>query len=207
MGKYPVTNKEYKLFKPDHKGRWSDPDYPVECVTWYDTIEYCKWLSDSEGFSRCYSGSGDNIVCDFSKHGYRLPTEAEWEYACRAGTTTAYYWGDEYDYDGDYCWYWDNSRETVNFVGKKKPNQFGLYDMSGNVWEWCNDWHGSDYYKHCVDNNVLYNPIGPLRGSFRVLRGGSWNDFSVHCESAYRRIDSPGCRSSNFAFRLVRSAS
>lgn len=118
MEKYPVTNKEYKLFKPEHKGEWSEPDCPVEKVRWYDAVEYCNWLSDKDGFERCSSGSGDNIVCDFNKNGYRLPTEAEWEYACRAKTKTEYYWGD--DMDGDYCWYKKNAKGKTNPVGQKK---------------------------------------------------------------------------------------
>jgi len=169
IGKYPVTNKEYKLFKPEHKGHWSEPDYPVETVNWYDAVKYCNWLSDKEGLDKCYSGSGDDIVCDFSKNGYRLPTEAEWEYACRAGTTTEYYWGNSMN--GSYCCYKDNSGSQVNTVGQKKPNQFGLYDMSGNVWEKCWDWF--DKNKNYYENGPSKNPVGPSSGSIRVDRGGS----------------------------------
>jgi len=205
MGKYEVTYKEYRQFDPgycsDYYSRWSNDSYVVvECVSWFNTINYCNWLSDKEGFERCYSGSGHDIVCDFSKNGYRLPTEAEWEYACRAGTTTDYYWGDEMN--GDYCWYRDNSVNQGHFVGQKKPNQFGLYDMSGNVWEWCWDWYDGSYYSKSPSKN----PMGPSSGSDRVLRGGSWSYGAGGCRSGCRGGLHPGCNYSTLGFRVVRSA-
>lgn len=200
MGKYPVTNKKYKLFKPEHKGKWSEPDYPVETLNWYDMIKYCNWLSDKEGLDMCYSESESNIKMDISKNGYRLPTEAEWEYACRAGTTTDYYWGDIIN--GDYCWYYDNSNNTIHSVGQKKPNEFGLYDMSGNVWEWCWDWYGHDYYKVSPSDN----PAGPAEGLVRVVRGGGLDYYSATCRSACRHTYGPDGTDYRTGFRPVRSA-
>ncbi|HPZ09954.1 MAG TPA: SUMF1/EgtB/PvdO family nonheme iron enzyme [Candidatus Eremiobacteraeota bacterium] len=158
MGRYPVTNKEYCLYDSSRKN--PGDNLPVVNVSWNDAVAYCKWLSKK---------TGEN---------YRLPTEAEWEYACRAGTTTEYYWGDEMkDY---YCWYYANSGEEVHPVGQKKPNAFGLYDMSGNVWEWCSDWYGNYPSVEAV------NPTGLKSGSCSVLRGGACNCDAWDCRSAYR---------------------
>jgi len=226
MSKYPVTNKEYTLYKPEAISFESKPAYPVNCVNWYNAVEYCNWLSDRDGLSRCYRGSGDNIKMDLSKNGYRLPTEAEWEYACRAGTTTEYYWGDKMD--GDYCWYLDNPKNWINPVGQKNANSFGLYDMSGNVWEWCWDLYDKDYYK----NSPSKNPTGPSSGSGRVervrgwtyladgwrtpkvspravvIRGGSWDSGAEHCRSAGRSYFTPVSTRTcnNVGFRPVRRA-
>lgn len=177
----------------------SEPDYPVESVSWYDAVEYCNWLSDKEGLDRCYSGSGKDIKLDIAKNGYRLPTEAEWEYACRAGTTTDYYWGDKMD--GDYCWF-GNRRGQVHPVGQKEPNAWGLYDMSGNVWEWCWDWYDNEYYKKSPENN----PTGPSVGSTRVLHGGGWGNGADGCRSASRSYTWPGIAGGDVGFRPVRRA-
>jgi len=200
MGKYEVTNKEFNKFKPEHDySRWKDDDFPVQNVTWYDAVKYCNWLSEQEGFPRCYSGSKFDIKLDMSKTGYRLPTEAEWEYACRAGTGTDYYWGNEIN--GDYCWYDGNSGHKIHQTGEKKPNQWGLYDMSGNVWEWCSDWYDNNYY--CV--SPLTDPQGPHRGTRKVKRGGGW-DYDAHrCRSACRSGSNPDYRNNCLGFRLVRT--
>jgi len=190
MGKYEVMNKEYRQFAPGHSGKWSNDNYAVENVSWYDAVNYCNWLSDKEGFERCYSGSGDDIVCNFSKNGYRLPTEAEWEYACRAGTITEYYWGDEMN--GNYCWYGDNSGNQLHPVGQKKSNQFGLYD----IW----DWYDESYYSV----SPCSNPAGPSSGVFRVVRGGSWSDCARKCRSAERGGGSPAYCLYTPGFRPVR---
>jgi len=186
MGKYEVTNKEYKKFNPGHSGSWSNDNYPVETVSWYEAVDYCNWLSDKEGLSKCYSGSGDSIKLDITKNGYRLPTDAEWEYACRGGTTTDYYWGD--DMNGDYCWYNENSGDELHPVGQKEPNSFGLYDMSGNVAEWCWD----------------SNPTSPS-GSYRVYRGGGWNNHEMLCQSGGRFSNAPDYRDNSIGFRVVRT--
>ncbi len=200
MGKYEVTNKEYKRYDSGHSGCWSEDNYPVESVSWYDAVGYCNWLSDSEGLSRCYSGSGDSINLDMNKNGYRLPTEAEWEYACRAGTTTEYYWGSSMD--DSYCWYDENSGGTVHPVGQKNPNSFGLYDMSGNVLEWCWDWWGKSYYSSSPYSNPA-SSSGLF--SLRVERGGSWKSDAKYCRSASRGYFGGPDRWSNVVgFRLVR---
>jgi len=200
MGKYEVTNKEFNKFKPEHDySRWKDDDFPVQNVTWYDAVKYCNWLSEQEGFPRCYSGSKFDIKLDMSKTGYRLPTEAEWEYACRAGTTTEYYWGDKIN--GDFCWYRDNSEKKLHPVGQKIPNPWGLYDMSGSVWEWCWGWNSQDY-----SNSSGNNPTGPSTGIYRTLRGGSWDFYAEACSSASRSFVDEADTGHYFGFRIVRGA-
>lgn len=131
---------------------------------------------------------------------YRLPTEAEWEYACRAGATTDYSFGNSDAELGDYGWYDENSGGKTHPVGKKKPNAWGLYDMHGNVWEWCQDWHG-DY-----PSGSVTDPTGPVSGSRRVYRGGSWLNVAWFCRSADRDGDAPANRSHYLGFRVLRSS-
>ena len=168
--------------------RWEDDDRPVGNVSWNDTQEFCEKVSalaEERAAGR----------------GYRLPTEAEWEYACRAGTTTAWSFGDQESLLGDFAWFKDNAERESHPVGQKKPNPFGLYDMHGNVWEWCSDWYG-DYA-----SSSATDPIGPPSGSIRVLRGGSWSYTAGYCRSAYRIRSNPSYRRSHYGFRLALSPS
>ena len=158
-------------------------DQPVLNVSWNDAIAFCKWLSEREGRE------------------YRLPTEAEWEYACRAGTTTRYFAADSLEELGDYAWYDGNSGGRPHRVGQKLANAWGLFDMHGNVFEWCSDWYSADYYA----NSPLEDPTGPESGSFRVGRGGSWVDAAVYCRSAYRSRGVPAFRISSLGFRIALS--
>jgi sulfatase modifying factor 1 len=161
------------------------PDYPASYVSWDDAVEFCKKLSEKEGKT------------------YRLPTEAEWEYACRAGTETAWSFGDDEKVLGDYAWYEKNTDNVgtryAHPVGLKKPNGFGLYDMHGNDWEWCLDYYYGDY-----KDSPEKDPQGPGSGSSRVLRGGSWDDYSRGTRSAYRSWGDADDRRYNSGFRLVR---
>ena len=179
IGKYPVTNKEYCLYKPSHKN--PGDNLPVVNVSWNEAADYCKWLSEQ--------------TCKI----YRLPTEAEWEYACRAGSKTAYYWSSS-GIMGNYAWYDDNSGGKVHPVGQKKSNAWGLYDMSGNVFEWCSDWYDENYYSVSPSNN----PTGPISGSYHVLRGGSWYLDSNYCRSSCRYRLAPDCYYDYTGFRIVR---
>ena len=160
------------------------PNYPAVNVSWDDAVAFCKKLSEREGKT------------------YRLPTEAEWEYACRAGTETRWSFGDDEKVLGDYAWYhknaWDIDERYAHQVALKKPNAFGLYDMHGNVWEWCHDYYGEDYYKQSPEQD----PTGPGSGRFRVLRGQSSGLDSRTPRSAYRGRDIAG--GNRYGFRLVR---
>ncbi len=160
---------------------------PIACATWVS----CRQAG--------VVADNGSITCDLTKTGYRLPTEAEWEYACRANTTTTFYWGSSLD--GAYCWLPSVSNQSTNPVGTKLPNGWGLYDMNGNVWEWCWDWYGSYSAGAAVD------PTGTMHESFRILRGGSFNNFDMDLRSANREYQTPQYRENFVGFRVVRSAS
>jgi formylglycine-generating enzyme required for sulfatase activity len=161
-------------------------NYPATYVNWDDAVEFCRKLSEKEGVE------------------YRLPTEAEWEYACRAGTTTIWSFGDEPSQLGEYAWFNENTflADEIyrHFVGKKKPNPWGLYDMHGNVWEWCQDYYG-EYPSWSVTD-----PRGPSWGSNRVNRAGGWDYDARHCRSANRHEISPGLFCNNQGVRVLRSS-
>jgi len=180
MGKYVVTQAQWKDIMGSNPSGFKGDNLPVENVSWNDCQEFIQKLNAKTG-----------------KH-FRLPTEAEWEYACRAGTTTAYCFGDGAGQLPQYAWYSENSEQT-HPVGQKKPNAWGLYDMHGNVWEWCSDWYSKNYYKRSPSTD----PTGPSSGGNRVYRGGSWNYDAQHCRSAYRDRYIPSYRSSFLGFRLA----
>jgi formylglycine-generating enzyme required for sulfatase activity len=158
-----------------------------------------------EGLQPCYDLG--NWACNFAANGYRLPTEAEWEYACRAGSATAYFFGDVPAKLGEYAWFDKNSGARPRPVGRKKPNPCGLYDVCGNVWQWCNDIYQVDYYQQ----SPKADPRGPKEGKTRVVRGGSWRTGPETCRSGYRYNESPGYADVCFGydiygFRCVRKA-
>jgi formylglycine-generating enzyme required for sulfatase activity len=194
LGVYEVTQSEYQQVmnkNPSNfqgeKIKGDSSPHPVDQVSWNDAVEFCKRLSG---------------LPEEKKAGrvYRLPTEAEWEYACRAGSTTAYSFGESSQSLGDYAWFSNNSDDRTHPVGQKKPNAWGLYDMHGNVWEWCSDWYGQ-YPKGAVSD-----PAGPKEGSSRVYRGGCWDYEAAICRSAYRYWYTPVVRNSHFGFRLALSS-
>ena len=204
MGVTEVTQAQWKAVmgtQPWDGERWTKAggDYAASWISWDDATAFCKALSKKTGST------------------VRLPTEAEWEYACRAGTTTTYsfgeesmasYFGDDSWKLGDYAWYTDNTqnkgKEYAHPVGVKMPNAWGLYDMHGNVYEYCADWYGEEYYA----NADTRDPKGPSSGSGnrRVLRGGSWSNGPWYCRSANRGGGTPGRRGSNVGLRVVSDA-
>ena len=158
-------------------------------------------LSEREELRPCYSGSGTSITCDFLANGYRLPTEAEWEYAARGGNRSKGYAYAGSNSAWEVGWYRGNTREYGPIpVGQKAPNELGLYDMSGNLWEWCWDWYGG-YFVSPIDD-----PIGNTDGSYRVLRGGGWIFPEPGLQSVRRDYSSPAHKASYIGFRLVRTA-
>jgi len=183
VGVTEVTQAQYQAIMGMNPSKFKGATNPAEMVSWDDATEFCKKLSEK------------------TRQAVRLPTEAEWEYACRAGTATAFSFGDADSALGDYAWYGANSGDKTQPVGQKKPNAWGLYDMHGSVWEWCADWHGN-YPKGAVTD-----PQGPASGMFRVLRGGCWRLLPKSCRSAYRYFSSPGGRFFIFGFRVVASVS
>ena len=196
MGKYQVTQKEYQTVMGHNPSQFKVDNLPVENVNWYDAIEYCNKRSLKEGLTPAYTGNGDNITWNRNAKGYRLPTEAEWEYACRAGTTTAYNTGA--NISDNMGWYSDNSGVKPHPVGQKPANAWGLYDMHGNVWEWCWDWYKS------YSTEAQNDPVGAVTGSYRVERGGCWSNPGANLRSAYRINGSPYSRYGSSGFRLVR---
>ena len=197
MSIYEITQKEYEEVMGTNPSNFKGENLPVESVSWYDAVEYCNKLSEMEGLEKCYSGIGKNIVCDWYATGYRLPTEAEWEYAAKAGTTTDLYSGDVTNLY-NIGWYRGNANSTTQEVGQKAPNDFGLYDMSGNVWEWCWNWY-ADY-----TSTPEADPKGPNSGYSRVYRGGSWDEDAHECRSANRAKRDPQYGYSEVGFRVVR---
>ena len=198
MSKYEVTQGQYQTVMGSNPSHFLGSNRPVETVYWYDAVKFCNALSKREGLTPCYSGSGINTRCNWNANGYRLPTEAEWEYACRAGTTTEYHTGNGSSALDRAGWYPRNSDNQTHEVGRKQANKFGLYDMHGNVWEWCWDWYGS------YSSGTQTDPKGPSSGSYRVDRGGGWGYNAWCCRSAYRYGDDPGYRWFALGFRLVR---
>jgi formylglycine-generating enzyme required for sulfatase activity len=190
MGRYEVTQGEYQAVmgsNPSSVG--GDTNRPVETVTWYDATNYCGKLTAAErAAGRLPAG-----------YVYRLPTEAEWEYACRAGTTTRFSYGDDPGYSqlGNYAWYGSKSGGTTHTVGLKQPNFWGLYDMAGNVWEWCLDWYGT------YPGGSVSDPKGPGSGSIRGIRGGGWHFDGQFCRSAKRDAKTPAYQDSFVGFRAV----
>ena len=183
LGKHPVTQEQYQAIVGTNPSSFKDnPKNPVEQVSWDDAQAFCQKLSEKTGKK------------------YRLPSEAEWEYACRAGTQTRYYFGDDEKHLGEYAWFDENSDSKTHPVGQKKPNNWGLYDMGGNVWEWCEDgWH--ENYKDAPNDGNSWND-NHSQSSLRLLRGGSWYLNSRCCRSAVRCRFLAGNRNYYGGFRL-----
>lgn len=193
LGKYEVTQGEWKAvmgsepWKGQQFGK-EGADFPATSVSWEAAADFCQKLSKKEGKE------------------YRLPTEAEWEYACRGGKATRFHFGDDETVFGGYAWYDKNAldinEQYAHPVGQKKKNPFGLYDMHGNVWEWSSDWYAEKYYASSPTND----PQGSETGSIRVHRGGSWGSWPVYCRSALRNGDSPSAKFGSLGFRLACSS-
>jgi len=204
MDSTEVTQREYSRLMGTNPSNFSGDNKPVEQVSWWDAIKYCNARSREAGLTPVYNETSGS--CNFSANGYRLPTEAEWEYACRAGTTTKYYWGEstskstisQYaNYDSTSYYFGESSSlYGTHAVATNRPNSFGLYDMSGNVWEWCNDWKGR------YSSGSQTDPRGPTTGSRRVGRGGGWSYGPVLLRSAFRNRYGPTDVCNDLGFRV-----
>ncbi|MGB0522592.1 MAG: formylglycine-generating enzyme family protein [Flammeovirgaceae bacterium] len=201
LGKYPVTQALWAALMGETPLAFQGANCPVEGVSWYDATQFCNALSEQLGKAQVYKGSGENITIDYSANGFRLPTEAEWEYAARGGPKQAAYTYSGSDEVHVVGWYDENSHDETKPVGLKCPNALGLYDMSGNVWEWCNDWYGDDYYYY-YSQSLANNPKGPEKGNGRVLRGGSWISNPQIMRVAYRSNLHPEGGLNYIGFRL-----
>ncbi|MFZ5518389.1 MAG: formylglycine-generating enzyme family protein [Candidatus Zhuqueibacterota bacterium] len=226
VSRYEVTNAEYRLFCemtdrefPPEGGLFQPPkgyfleykNYPVVAVSWYDAVLYCNWLSELQGLEQCYNTV--NWVFDETKNGYHLPTEAQWEKAARGGLEKMLYpWGDDHppetranyqNYAGDLITLmanFDGQGRGTLMVDTLTTNGLGLYQMAGNVWEWCNDWYNDEYYYDSPDEN----PLGPTSGSDRVIRGGAWNTSDIYLHCAARDMKAPDRKRYDIGFRVAR---
>ncbi len=214
MARNEVTQREYRDLMGNNPSESQGDTLPVENVTWYDALRYCNALSTREGLTPAYSiGSGGEtptVTWNRSASGYRLPTEAEWEYACRAGTTGPFNTGNNITDSEANCYnHYGYNNKSDRIVGgyrrssapvrSFKANPWGLFDMHGNVAEWCWDWYGE------YESGEQTNPTGPSTGSFRVNRGGGWNDFPKHIRSAYRSPMADDESGYSIGFRVVRN--
>ncbi|CAI2718622.1 formylglycine-generating enzyme family protein [Nitrospina watsonii] len=182
IGRYEVTQAQYQKLMGHNPSKYKDSRRPVERISWNDAMAFIQKLNETE-----------------NTQAYRLPTEAEWERAARAGTRTRYYWGDEMD--NAYVWYYGSAEFQTHPVGTRKPNAFGLHDMLGNVWEWVSDWYGHGYYHHSPRDN----PRGPDSGRFKTRRGGAVTNLVTYVRSATRYRGLPDHRHYILGFRLARS--
>ena len=223
MDTVEMSENRFKLFKPDYVPQYTNivkytMERPVDNCFWHWAVRYCNWRSKSEDLDTCYtdlpSDTGDfgdyfNVKCNPLKNGYRLPTEAEWEYACRAGTATDYFWGDDSSSStvNKYCWNRYNSKDTIHGPAQLIPNRFGLYDMSGEMLEICNDWYDTSYYAHSPVTDPQ-GPSGPAYGDvvdpYRVTRGGHFQSTSESLTSSTRIGNFSSARHPQ-SFRCVRT--
>jgi formylglycine-generating enzyme required for sulfatase activity len=199
IGKYEVTQKEWKAVMGNNPSNFKGDKRPVEQITWYQAVEFCNKLSQKEGLTPAYTINGTSVSCNWNANGYRLPTEAEWEFAARGGKLSK-----GYTYSGsnnldEVGWYSSNSSSQTKDVGTKRANELGIYDMSGDVWEWCWDCYG--HYSLSTQTN----PTGATSGSNRVIRGGSWNKGGYYCRVANRDYNYPYYSFNYLGFRLSRT--
>ena len=210
MDKFEVTHEMFTKVQLPNPSHWQDsPKKPIERVRWRDAKQYCNERSLLEGLKPCYNEKTTDWDCDYGVNGYRLPTEAEWEYACRAGSESAYDFGSP-DKLRQYAWFADNADEKTHSTGQKKPNGWGIYDLYGNVAEWCEDVYSASYYKESPATDP-HGPPSPGKDVQRVMRGGSWKSSAEMSRATFRQGqrtgDTDACFYTDYCgFRCVRRA-
>jgi len=199
-----ITQKQWSAIMNSNPSMHIGDNYPVEQVSWYQAVSFCNKLSIKLGKTPCYAINGNTAPSDWSSGtiqmsrtgGYRMPTEAEWEYAARGGQNTGFSGTNTEAELQHYAWYVNTATNTMP-VGKKLPNQFGLYDMTGNVWEWCWDWYAT------LASTPENDPAGPATGTYKTLRGGAWSNNTTYCNVTYRLTRGPIAGGDYFGIRLV----
>lgn len=186
LAKYPVTKNLYNIINQEDEVKFEPDLVPAVNLSWYDAVVFCNLLSKKCGLKECYTFDNveSNVICDWSANGYRLPTDGEWQYACKAGST-----GYRYGEIDEIAWYSGNSNSSIQEMGLKKPNSWGLYDMLGNIWEWCWDLYDESTY-----------------GPYRIFRGGSWAESERGCGATCRRRGHPSFGIDDLGFRLARNS-
>jgi formylglycine-generating enzyme len=209
ISRHEVTQKEWKDVMGTSPSHFSIDDYPIELrwndlpveqVSWLQAVQYCNKLSELKGFQPCYTISGDSVSCDFTRNGFRLPTETEWEYAAKGGGLATGYKYAGSNLISDIGWYRVNAKGATYPEEQKKPNELGLFDMTGNVFEWCWDWYGP------YGSSAVSDPHGPASGTVRVMRGGAWGSEERECRVTYRAWSAPNDWGTNIGFRIVCAA-
>lgn len=193
IDKYPMTQALYEKVMGTNPSEFKGSDRPVENISWFQAVEFCNELSRQAGLDLVYTIKDKQVKIDYDKIGFRLPNEAEWEYACLGKTQR-----ERYGELAKIAWYLKNSKKQTQPVGKKEGNEYGLYDMLGNIWEWCNDWYSSTY-----PAEPQTDPIGPVEGCDRILRGGSWSNWADRIRATHRYCQGPYMRNNNKGFRVT----
>ncbi len=207
IAKTEVTFDDFDKFCKDLKrdtvssGFWGRGKQAAMNLSWLDAVAYCNWLSEKEKLSKCYLISATEIKYLDTAKGYRLPTEAEWEFAARGGNKSKGTYFSGSDAINDVAWFKGNSNDGPHAVGQKKPNELGLFDMNGNVWEWVWDWYDGAYYK----TSSPVDPAGPENGNYRVMRGGAFYNDGVYANVYTRQNAGPGFRQNSVGFRVART--
>ena len=196
---FVVTQGEWNQIITYNPSHFKGDDLPVECIGWHEAIVFCNEKSKQDGLQPCYTINGEQVECDFHADGYRLPTEAEWEYAARGGSKSEGFRYAGSDSLHEVAWYAKNSGRTTHPKGGKKPNELGLYDMCGNVFEWCWDWF--EWFK-C---DFMDNPLGPISGKMKAVRGNCWVNGATTSELGRRVHRGPGCKNHHLGFRIART--
>ncbi|MHA2030599.1 MAG: SUMF1/EgtB/PvdO family nonheme iron enzyme [Candidatus Kariarchaeaceae archaeon] len=201
IGQYEITQAQWDSIMGSNPSTFQGQNRPVERITWFEALTFCNSLSLRDNLTPCYNINGNNVIWDISANGYRLPTEAEWEFAARGGTLSQNYKFSGNNTPDNVAWYSSNSGNGTHEVGFKQPNELGIYDMSGNVWEFCWDWYGN------YSASPQTNPTGPSNGTDKVVRGGAFYESSHRIRVSERGTELPNSTGGNdyIGLRLVRS--